>query len=539
MNSGHIRIGAAAVLAVAGHATAVDKSWNTTNGSWNTANNWFLPGVPGALDNVFLGSTIAAENASVSLNVNATVASLTITDGMGLDTESSKMTVSGDTSLSGRNTDGIVTWPSRIDVRNGPNATDFVTRALTVSDQASVYMSGGTLEVQGLFQINDTAYAGNEGVINLTSNAPVAMRIDGHLSAGVDGLTINQQGTGRIDLDGSVADDAYISASIWRNDGTGFSHLTINADQLTDTYDEGFVIIEGGYLNMNLASGWAMGPASTLEFFRTGFGHYANLYGTHLDFAGSSSLIGTACRARINNPITIQPAAEFVMGPQDALAFLGDTTITGGTFTTDPDPAASTPLSFAAPTAWNGTVIVNGRASQDANAQVTGPTTITAHAFDMDGEAGLSNWTIGNHLTVNASFVDEEANGNFFDAVMTVSGGALAKLTVNLPPNTRWASTVAINLAGVFNLPTTRLQGSPLDVYGDLNITGVVNVDADFTLRDSAATNFTSPTSELRSSAHAAVFQNAVFAGQGSLHNTSSGDLTLFNTSDLGTTSLI
>ncbi len=562
MKSSKVLWCAAAILAVSGQAHAVDKSWNLGFGSWNTGANWLAPGVPGVLDNVFLGNTAIAENAFVSLNVNSTVASMTITDGMALTTDNARMVVNGDTLISGYNSDGMVGWPSRVQVQDGPNFSyDYVTTNLTVSDRGWIDMSGGGLEVRGLLLINDTSALSGDGVVRLTSNAAVALRNNGGIGPGTHGLTITQQGTGRIDLDGTVADDAVISASVYHENGVDFAHLTINGDQLADTYDEGFRIVEGGYITMNMSDGWAMGPASTLVFINNStFDVISRLNGTALDFSGEISMSGTGAHGQINNPLTLQPAAGAIVGPQDLLEingattieggtysidldgefrFDGPTTVLGGTFTTDAAPVVVTPLSFSGATTWNGTVTFNGRASQDADATVTGPTIITAGAFDMDGNSGGANWVIGNSLIINATTVDESQNGNGFDGVMTIAGGFASRLTMNLTTPDYWYSSNVLNLSGVLNLPTTRIEGSPLNVLGTINITGSVQITADTQLGNGAALTFTTPTSELRLSGASTVVNNVVFSGQGSLHNLPSGNMFLYTQSNLSQASLI
>jgi hypothetical protein len=71
-------------LTAAAPAAAVSKSWTTGNGSWSTAGNWSPAGAPAAGDAALIGTNAGAANAVVTLNVNATIDSLTLVDGMTL-----------------------------------------------------------------------------------------------------------------------------------------------------------------------------------------------------------------------------------------------------------------------------------------------------------------------------------------------------------------------------------------------------------------------------------------------------------------------
>src|SRR4026208_980219 len=65
---------AALSLAISSATSAQVKSWNAAGGNWGTAGNWSRAGLPGPANLVFIGNTAIAENAFVTMNVNAAVA---------------------------------------------------------------------------------------------------------------------------------------------------------------------------------------------------------------------------------------------------------------------------------------------------------------------------------------------------------------------------------------------------------------------------------------------------------------------------------
>ena len=90
-------------------AIAGSKSWADANGGdWSTGADWSPIGIPTALDAVFIGNIFSVQNEWVDLDVDATIASLSITDGMMLDSDGSRLIVNGDTLVSGQNQVGNV-----------------------------------------------------------------------------------------------------------------------------------------------------------------------------------------------------------------------------------------------------------------------------------------------------------------------------------------------------------------------------------------------------------------------------------------------
>ena len=67
-----------AVVALALHAPAyaIEKAWNTGTGSWGTQANWSPNGFVGFGDLARIGNLPAAENAMVTMDINATFSAL-------------------------------------------------------------------------------------------------------------------------------------------------------------------------------------------------------------------------------------------------------------------------------------------------------------------------------------------------------------------------------------------------------------------------------------------------------------------------------
>ena len=223
----------------ASSSSAAMKSWTTGDGSWNVGANWSPIGVPGPADDVFIGNLFAVENDWVTLAANTTVASLSITDGMALNTDGRTFSVAGTTLISGYNSDGVFGYPSRLVVTQGPAATDCTLDQAQVEDEGWIQIQeGAVLRMNGVLDIGPGCLLFGEGQVLLESDQAVAMRVDGYIGAGTAGLTITQLGNGRIDLDGVTAGDQTLNITLGKIDGSEYEWITINGDGLLDTFDE-------------------------------------------------------------------------------------------------------------------------------------------------------------------------------------------------------------------------------------------------------------------------------------------------------------
>ncbi len=547
-----------AALLPAAMASGQMKSWNVMDGNWNTGGNWSPVGVPGPANLVFIGNTANAENSLVTLNVNAAISSLTITDGMRLKTGASQLVVTGATNISGSNSNGQQIWISEISVDNGPNAFDAILGSATLSDDGRIDMNGGTLILNGVLTINQDAFSlGGEGVVRLQSNAPVAMLNDGGIGAGLAGLTIFQDGTGLIDLDGSAAGDI-LNITLGKIDETDFADLALHGTALADQMDDDIWLTCGGSLTMDFDDGWTFGSGATWTFFGVTSGFPAAVNGTHVDLFGDLEFISLNSYAQFNCPATTHPSMAAPLTPGDLLEFNGTTTVDGGLFTLDDganvefngstivhggefvtfsDSAGDGLIQFNGPTTWDGDIIIDGIGRQNGDASVSGPTHIVAGRFDMDGTF-LSNWSIANSLVIDANEIDSIGNG--FDGNLSLTGGFLGKLTINLQlPNTHWQASGIVDVGGVAAIPVTRIEGSEFWLTGIMNVSNRVNITAKTHLRDFSTVNFAGPGAHLRLSGTSLVQDGCTFSGGGLLANLATGKMKLEQGTNLGSTNLL
>ncbi len=555
----HLALLSAGVLLVsAAPALAQVKNWNAAAGDWSEAGKWSPIGLPGAGNLVFIGNTAAAENAFVFLDVNTAISALTITDGMGLVTDNSQLVVLNAATLSGLNDEGDTIYPSRLSIKDGPSASDAILGSLTLSDGGWLEMDGGTLIINGVCAINQDAFSlGGSGVVRLQSNQPIALQNDGGIGVATEGLSIFQDGAGLIDLDGATAGDT-LNITAGKIDGSDFADLAIHGTALADAMDDNIWLVGGGTLTMDLDDGWTFGSGATLTFFGNQFDGVARVIGSHLDLFGDLEFSFSDAYGRFNCPVTVHPQMAAVLTPGDTLEFtqattieggtfildqganvrfLGPTTVHGGEFSTFSTSSSDGSVRFEGDTTWDGDVLIGGIAIQEGDASVTGPSHIVADRFDLDGTS-LSDWSIANSLVVDADGVDTA--GNSFDGIVTISGGFLGKLTINLTsPSDHWTIGGTANLGGVAAIPVTRIEGSPVWVDGLLNITNRVNITADTRLRPAADISLAGATAHLRMSGETLVEAGATFTGGGQLMNLASGHLILANNASLGSTDLV
>ena len=534
---------AGAAMMMAPSARGVDKWWNVGSGNWGTGANWFTAGVPNNTDDVYVGNTVAAVNAFVQLNVNATVASLSVTDGMRVETNTSKLTVTGTTLLSGSNTtQANVVFDSLVRVEQGPSAVDFQTGTLTIANGASLWIDdGGTAQVAGLLDLQDTASIYGDGVLNLTSNAAVAMRVDGTLQAAttINGLTINQLGTGRVDLDGSVAEgqNRIVNVTGAMNDESAFANLTINGVGLSDAFDDTIWIGGGNTLTMNLTDGWTLGPAGTIRLLPS-LTQVPTVEGSRLTVQGRVWLSSTNRDAEMTCPMTLEAGGVFELAAGSRLYTQDAMSIRGGSCSL----ASGSTLFLSGPSDWNGTLNVMGTGllMTHGDAVVSGPTTINVHTMKLDGSGG-TEWNVQNPLTINATIIDHLALPalNMFGGVMNVSGGPTSRLTINLAnPGDVWTMSGEMNLTAPAGPATTRLAGTLVSIEGDLNISGSVGVSAGYGLSTGSMTTFANAASTFENSGSALVLAGAGFAGGGSLVCGASGSIRMGDGADLGSARL-
>ncbi|MEM9352768.1 MAG: hypothetical protein AAGA92_07125, partial [Planctomycetota bacterium] len=131
----------AALAATAANAAPV--SWNSAvNSNWNNGSNWTPPGVPASGDDVTIGDVPGTEGTRVTLDINDTVLTLNLQSGNEFDTDAFEL-IATSASITGLDTELLVR------PNNGGASDSFDVDFLDVTNNATVRMLGGRLEVDG------------------------------------------------------------------------------------------------------------------------------------------------------------------------------------------------------------------------------------------------------------------------------------------------------------------------------------------------------------------------------------------------------
>jgi len=503
----------AAATAGNDRAWAASKDWNAATGNWSTSGNWTPSGMPGGLDIVSIGNTAAAANATVTVNLNTTIAQLALSDGMTLNTNGFNMTVGTSTSVSGANSTGTGNFATTLRVVNGVGSFNFHTDNLFVSNGAHVdLVGGGQLQVDGSFSLDGTSQLAGNGVVNLTGSDASVFQVDGTIAPGLLGMTLNQLGTGRIDLDGGIAGDRTIAVTTANVNGTAFASFTVNGDQLLDAFDDTLEIGSSNVVNMNLSNGWTLGTSGKLRFTKNpSFGVAAQLNGGTATINGDIEFNGMA-HGQINSAAIINPTMSMSMPASSLMEFRGNTTvnggvfslghfarlsfdgpthINGGTFSTFNSNALDGDVTLNGATSYSGTVTFNGVARQLGNVSVgSDGAVINAGLFDMGGSFPTNTYTLAGGLTINADSIDAGGNNDFDGTINIVGNGffGAGALTVNLPAGQNWRINNALNLQGpAFGQFGNAINGTPVTLAG----TTSVNASNAITARTNFAGNST------------------------------------------------
>jgi len=432
---------------LAGPAPADTHHWDAGNGDWSVAGNWSPAAVPDSADDVFIGSLVAAENDFVSLDQTDTIASLSITDGMVLLTDGFTLLVNGDTVISGRNQIDIVIYPSRLRVSASGNSDDFDTNNLLVQNEAGIDMDGGILEVDNVLTVEAGSSINGSGVIDFGGTETRIYWNDGNLQAGVDGLVLNQNSTGRIDLDGNSGNGT-VHVATSKIDDSAHATLDVNGDLLADSFSSTMTIGSDNVVTMNLSGeGWTADANSQLNFFGAS-NDPSTLAGSPVTVQGSVRALSTAV---FNADATFGSTAAVEIGNNDQLQLNGTNVFDGASFAQD---GVTT----------GGTITMNGDLTVSADTTIDLPTGV----FDWDGDLAIhtTNVDAGVTFVINADVIDDDPVNDPYDSLTNIGVGAT--VTVN--------TTAAWRLKGVIDLSSSTLDGSGIDIVSLGEIRGNGNV---------------------------------------------------------------
>lgn len=530
---------------------AIPKNWNNASGNWGDAGSWSPAGVPDFDDHVNLGNLAGVNNDWVTLNQDAFISELTVTDGMKLDTDGQEIVVQGTTSISGVNhAPGNVTHYSTIVVHPNNLLAAFDTDVLQLSDHGRLKLENGAIvEIDQTATLGDQTWLERNGEIRLKGNGGVALTNNGTIDAGNIGLHIKQLGTAKVDLDG-VTGNGRVRASILGSDEGPGSRFSITGTGLTDAFDGEMTIAGGAQVDMDLDEGWALGVNGSLSMFPGGA---ARLTGSHVHIHGLIENAGTL--SRIDADATFHSDARvlsgqgrgleltgatnivgghFDLGADSELSFSGPTTVRGGMFDQSGEADITARIQFNNSTSWRGNAHFGAIVSQNGSASVNESSTVHATLFDLDGQNDNTNWNVHHNLSVHTNAIDS-AGSNRFDGVMTsdstsTTAGAIA---IHLPVSDRWQMDGTLNLGGNASIYSTRVAGSPMDVTGTIDVNATkVSISADTQLQSGSTVNFSGLTSQLRFTGETHVDNNVSLTGLGTIRN--SGSMTLADNLNTG-----
>ena len=542
---------------------AVDRSWNNpSGGTWGTAGDWTPAGVPQSADNAFIGDIPAVENETVVLDQNDTIAGLSITDGMELETDGFNLVVQGEALISGQNQiSQNVFANSTLHVEGDGIGFDADIDTLTLEDRGRLRLSNdAVVQIDLVAWVSFLSGIAGSGTIELAGNTSPSLSVDGVIAPASDGLVINQNGTGLIDLDGDLGNSVlFVNSFLVGPSGAfGSDNMTINGTALTDPFSGELRLTTGGFLEMNLTDGWTADSSSDIFLQgKPGFTDPAIIRGADWMLNGHVDADSTNMRADIECNTTLGPSADIDIGIDDILRFTGEADITGGTYTLDDNAAlrftgdttvrggtfqtfgpaiADGEVRFDGPTLWVGAIHVDGLVRQDGSPRVGLESAVNGGVFDLDGSLGnTASWDFDAPMTLNVDAID--TSDNIYDGVLDLGDAFGSRLTVNLTdPAARWTMDGTCNLSGnaAFNL--NRIAGStPMDVTGEVNLTNSkAGILADTRFLGTSSMNFNSASSELTLGGVSQWSSSTSFTGDGLLINSSTGDMTLDDGLDMG-----
>lgn len=439
----------AAALSRPAHSQVVNSEWNTGNGDWNVAGNWFPNAAPdnggGFTYNVQIGNRPVAAGAQVDFvpvsGTSDTITSLTVSNNADLTTEGNRLNVLAATII-----DGVGTT-IRVDPHATPGTAALTSLDLNLNNGGGLTMSGGIAEVTRQLEINAGSVLGGHGTVNVgDADAIVDIAFENSALIQVQGntaapqtLTIRANDTDTIDLDGTT------NAGVVDVDN---ALPNVNADTVT-------LIIDGPLTD---AFGGAAGPAIQ---------------------------IGQRDTLTFNDDFTIAGPAAIAMNGGSQLATLNGpgniTSITGATFTITNAALIQNDMAF------NGTanvITVNANSSlelggavviPDASALVfsasssqlivSGDTSVIELGgdFNWDGPGTAVTTVEGaGTLTINVNHVD--SGNDTYGGTLNLNDNA--DVSVNTAANL-WTMAGAINKN---NAGASTVAGDSVDVTGAIAV---------------------------------------------------------------------
>lgn len=472
------------ILTATSAVWAVDKEWNLAgNGMWNSALNWSPNGVPTLADSVFLGRAPFPQGFLTTLDVDATVANLTLRNASDLKTAGFQMYVNGITTVGGSGS--VLT----IDPRSTGDMDGLDTKGLVIQNDGLVSLNGGILELEsGSLEIltggvSGLGGLGGFGTIELVESGLAGAQVfdnSGRLyvgksqfaTAGLLTITTTDTnnpavvGDGTVDLDGNT-DRGVVDVD---DDPFGLvSNLTLIVDAaLSDTFSGEMLIGRGDAIEFRQA--WSLNGDLQLN-----------------GSSGTATLRGSPLTATTGANINVNSGVGAI---ESNLTLLNGTinVATGTTLRLD----GTSNINRADALQLNGT----------ATLHVTGSTTIneTTADFNWDG-GGSTNTRVsgGGMLTVNVDNLDV-GDDNFDGRIDLDDDGDLSVTVADGEWNIFSGGSLVKNNTGLSSVSGSRIvDNGSIDVHaGTLEINpalevasgGVINVDSGATAQLDGTNDF-------------------------------------------------
>ncbi|MBX3416131.1 MAG: hypothetical protein KF851_00895 [Pirellulaceae bacterium] len=390
------------LLSGAAVAHAQPIHWNAGNGQWSNVANWTPLGLPGAGNNVFIGSLPGVENIAVTAANDVHVNTLVVSNGNLLQNVSNLISVAGITAITGGST-------LTISDHALPGAAGFETHNLTlVGENSSVVNIGSKIRINNVMNIGEGSrvysFTNAPGSFDLMG-AGTTLINDGWIGQGPGFRQFRQFNGGTFDLDG-VNNNGVINVASATPDAAILSFLH---GGLTDSFSGTIFLGTNSFLNMEVGA-WTLDQNSRLRTFNTSQTQ-ARLLGDQVTMAGAVEVMFTHAGSQFEvfSDTILAPTVDFYHHIGNVTRFLGDsthvqggdfrvrhgsqimfegnTTVSGGDFLMDGNAIHQGVLLFNGTTHWNGNVNINGSARQIGNA-TTGGATINANLLDMSGNGG-------------------------------------------------------------------------------------------------------------------------------------------------------
>lgn len=546
---------------LAAPASAQDWHWAAPGGNWGVPNNWIPLMPPPANANVFIGSTAAAQNGTVSLSATGgtPMVNLVITDGMTLRNNSGWIDVAASTTVSGSNTVAgpfgqMVVYPSRLFLEP-IDGLSFRTNTLTLSDGARAVYDNSFARINSVLTVGPDSVISGIGFTDFFG-AGTTMVNNGTLRAGDDvGLRFRQFGGGLYDLDGTTGNgvlDLSAAAARMRFEGAA----------LSDSFSGTIILRSTATLDMELASGWTADSASEIQVNTVSGTSAASIGGTAMTLGGHVSMNGLGGWLNFNpatltllpsttvaipennsistgtNTVALVQGGVYTFGPTGGIGFYGPTTIEGGVFTAAGAHPWTPMVRMWGQTTWDGNATFDCTAIQYGDATVAGSTVINASTFDMDGSDDTA-WDINASLVVNAGQISYPEVNEFL-GTLDIGAGIFTRLTINLAdPDAAWTMAGSMVLAGEAAFYNNRLAGSPVESLGSVTLaSGRAQVSADARFLGGTL-DLAAASADLRMTGRTVVSDQVNVLGVGTLRNGVAGELKLLDGSTLNQVGLV